>query len=59
MPAVLEWKLWPRGCALAECLWCGPARKPPYEDFLRRLEVHRARLVEKGVNAAPLPPPQP
>jgi hexosaminidase len=56
---VLEWKLWPRGCALAECLWCGPARKPSYEDFLRRLEVHRARLVADGVNAAPLPPPQP
>ncbi|MBQ6103974.1 MAG: beta-N-acetylhexosaminidase [Kiritimatiellae bacterium] len=58
-PAMLEWKLWPRGCALAECLWCGPARKPSYEDFLRRLEVHRARLVADGVNAAPLPPPQP
>ena len=53
----LEWKMWPRGCALAECLWCGAARKPSYADFLRRLEIHRARLVADGVNCAPLPPP--
>ena len=53
---ILEWKMWPRACALAECLWCGAGRKPSYEDFLRRLEVHRARLVADGVNAAPLPP---
>ena len=54
---ILEWKMWPRACALAECLWCGAGRKPSYEDFLRRLEVHRARLVADGVNAAPVPPP--
>ena len=56
---ILEWKMWPRACALAECLWCGAARKPPYEDFLRRLEAHRARLVAEGVHCAPIPPPRP
>ena len=54
---VLEWKMWPRACALAECVWCGSARKPPYADFLRRMEVHRARLVAGGVNCAPIPSP--
>ena len=24
---ILEWKAWPRACALAECLWCGAERK--------------------------------
>ena len=56
---ILEWKMWPRACALAECLWCGAARKPPYEDFLRRLAAHRARLVAEGVHCAPIPPPRP
>jgi len=49
----LEWKMWPRGCALAEVFWCGK-RKPPFEDFLRRMKVHRARLMQQGVNCAPL-----
>ena len=53
---VLEWKMWPRACALAECLWCGAERKPTYEDFLRRVEVHRERLLAEGVNCAPIPP---
>lgn len=49
----LEWKMWPRTCALAEVFWCGD-RKPPFEDFLRRMVVHRKRLVGLGVNCAPL-----
>ena len=54
---ILDWKMWPRACAIAECVWCGAGRKPAYADFLRRLEIHRARLVAAGVNAAPIPPP--
>lgn len=49
----LEWKTWPRGCALAEAFWTG-RRKPPFEDFLRRMRVHRTRLIRQGVNCAPL-----
>ena len=49
----LEWKMWPRGCALAEVLWCGE-RKPSFEDFVRRMTVHRKRLIGQGVNCAPL-----
>jgi len=49
----LEWKMWPRGCALAEVFWCGN-RKPQYDDFLRRMKVHRTRLMQQGVNCAPL-----
>ena len=50
--ADLDWKLWMRACALAEVLWTGPAR-PGYEDFRRRMEVHRKRLLAQGVNCAP------
>lgn len=51
----LAWKLWPRGCAIAETLWTGSA-KPGYDDFLRRMRSHRRRLLRQGVNCAPLPP---
>lgn len=48
-----EWKLWPRGLAFAEVLWCGHA-KPGFDDFLRRAAVERRRLIRRGVNCAPL-----
>lgn len=51
----LEWKMWPRTCAMAETLWLGEA-KPGYEDFYARMRVHRRRLLKAGVHAAPLPP---
>ena len=49
----LEWKMWPRGCALAEVFWSDGA-KPSFADFLRRMKVHRSRLIRQGVNCAPL-----
>lgn len=49
----LEWKMWPRGCALAEVFWCGD-RKPPFEDFLRRIKIIRKRLIGQGLNCAPI-----
>ena len=49
----LEWKLWPRGCALAEVFWSHPAVRD-FDAFLARLEPHRRRLIHMGVNAAPL-----
>lgn len=49
----LEWKTWPRACALAEVFWSG-ADKPSFDDFLGRMRVHRKRLIRQGVNCAPL-----
>ena len=49
----LEWKMWPRGCALAEVFWCGK-RKPSFDDFKERMKLHRVRLLKQGVNCAPL-----
>lgn len=49
----LEWKMWPRGCAMAETLWLG-GDKPGFADFRARMEIHRKRLLADGVNCAPL-----
>ena len=49
----LAWKMWPRTCAMAEALWTAPAPRD-FKDFLKRMEVHRKRLVSMGVNCAPL-----
>ena len=49
----LEWKAWPRLCALAEVLWTGE-RRPGYDDFKSRMQTHRARLVAAHVNCAPM-----
>ncbi len=49
----LEWKMWPRTCALAEVLWTGEKR-PGFDDFKRRMKNHRTRLINQRVNCAPL-----
>lgn len=49
----LDWKMWPRTCALAEVLWTGEER-PGFADFKRRMVAHRRRLLSMGVNCAPL-----
>ena len=49
-----EWKLWPRMCALAECLWTEPERKA-WPCFKARISAMRPRLVnEFKLNAAPV-----
>lgn len=48
-----EWKLWPRACALAEVLWTAPVERD-FGGFIKRMRVHRRRLLELGVNCAPL-----
>ena len=53
----LDWKTWPRACAIAEVLWLGEA-KPSFGDFRLRMERHRRRLIEAGVNCAPLATPK-
>ena len=54
-PEELEWKIWPRACAIAELYWTGPKKKD-YDEFAKRLAVVREQLVESGVNAAPIAP---
>ena len=49
----LEWKMWPRLCALSEVFWTGEGR-PGFADFRARMETHRRRLIAQGVNCAPL-----
>ena len=49
----LQWKMWPRACALAEVFWTGD-RRPSFFDFKGRMQIHRQRLVAEGVNCAPL-----
>ena len=51
----LEWKLWPRGFALAEVLWTYPdPAKRDFAEFSVRAAEHRRRLIREGVNCAPL-----
>jgi hexosaminidase len=49
----LDWRMWPRACALAEVLWTGGAKKD-FGEFVSRLEKHRLRLIQQGVNVAPV-----
>lgn len=49
----LQWQAWPRACATAEVFW-SPASCRDYSDFIRRMEVHRKRLIDAHVNCAPL-----
>ena len=49
-----DWRLWPRGCALAEVLWTDPQPRD-FADFRRRMADHRRRLItDFRVNCQPL-----
>ena len=48
------WKLWPRGCAMAEILWTNPPEPRDFGEFRARIETHRRRLIGMGVNCQPL-----
>lgn len=52
-PHDLQWKMWPRTCALAEVLWLGEG-KPGFSDFRERMRIHRRRLINDCINCAPL-----
>ncbi len=52
----LDYKAWPRGCAMAETAWTG---RPAAPDFTGRLEHHLGRLDALGVNYRPLDGPRP
>ena len=49
----LEWKMWPRACALAEVFWTGEKR-PGFDDFKQRMAAERKWLIAHHVNCAPL-----
>lgn len=49
----LQWKVWPRACAVAELFWSNPQPKN-FEEFARRVEVDRRRMIADGVNVAPI-----
>lgn len=50
-----EWKLWPRGLAVAEVLWTYPdPKKRNFEEFSVRAAEYRRRLIKAHVNCAPL-----
>jgi len=49
-----EWKMWPRMCALAECLW-SPVEGKSWECFKARVPAMRRRLIrELHINCAPI-----
>ncbi len=51
----LEWKMWPRGFALAEVLWTYPdPTKRDFKEFEERAANYRRRLIGAHVNCAPL-----
>jgi hexosaminidase len=52
---VLDYRAWPRACALAEVAWAGEAGS----DFMGRLERHLGRLDALGVEYRPLSGPRP
>ena len=49
-----EYMTYPRACALAEKLW-RPEADCNYDDFIRRLALHRRRLDAQHVNTCPTP----
>lgn len=51
----LEWKIWPRGFALAEVLWTYPdPDNRDFKEFEKRAAEYRRRLIHAHVNCAPL-----
>ncbi|MFI6603197.1 beta-N-acetylhexosaminidase [Nonomuraea sp. NPDC050536] len=54
-PRVLDYRAWPRACALAEVAWSGSAG----DDFDVRLAAHLGRLDAIGVEYRPLDGPRP
>ena len=51
----LEWKIWPRACAVAELFWTNPPEaEKDFEEFAARVERDRSRMIAQGVNVAPV-----
>ncbi len=48
-PEQAEYQLFPRLCALSECVW-SPREKKDWNDFSRRVQYHQKLLKKKGIN---------
>jgi hexosaminidase len=46
---IAEYMIFPRLCAIAEAVW-SPKEDKDFEDFAKRLAVHRERLDSLGIN---------
>ncbi|KAG0054881.1 hypothetical protein BGZ83_010219 [Gryganskiella cystojenkinii] len=58
-PTVVDSKVWPRTAAYAESLWSGNRNAEGYKrttELSARIFEFRERLLERGINAAPLVP---
>lgn len=47
-PSIVEKRVYPRACAMAEVLWTNSDRKD-FENFQRRLKIHNNRLLVYGL----------
>jgi len=56
-PEGMEFRAFPRACALAEVVWSNKPRTT-YENFLNRLAIHLERLEALKVSYRPLDPPE-
>lgn len=54
-PTDLDGRLWPRGAAFGEKMWTHP-KLYANESVKLRLDVHRSRLVARGIRAGPIFP---
>lgn len=48
----MQYMLWPRAFAIAECLW-SPKEKKNWNDFISRVESHFSRLDEAEIKYSP------
>ncbi|MCL2277639.1 MAG: family 20 glycosylhydrolase, partial [Treponema sp.] len=46
---IAEYMIFPRLCAIAEAVW-SPKEGKDFDDFTKRLNVHRQRLDKLGIN---------
>lgn len=46
-------RTWPRGSAVAEALWTHPGKNANITDAQNRLNEHRCRLLNRGIEAEP------
>ncbi|XP_020205815.1 beta-hexosaminidase 2 [Cajanus cajan] len=56
---VLDARIWPRSCALAEALWSGnrdEKGRKRYAEATDRLNEWRSRMVSRGIGAEPIQP---
>ena len=54
----IDVRVWPRTCAIAERLWSQKGVLS-HDDAQRRIDVHRCRMLRRGISASPLRPGPP